>query len=159
MRGVSPHPGLFGGQVIIAVSSWDWNLRVGAPPARRLFGVSEPMRERNFTLVGRACSPEGAGGKTFKARLTPFGPKVRFGRKGRQSLGEIRLSPAGAEDEIQAVLMLPEAAIATTALSLATHWRFLQVHTRNETSDGAEVKAYFFQREMPSAFSDRTDAG
>lgn len=159
MRGVSPHPGLFGGQVVIAVTSWDWNLRVGAPPARGLSGVSEPMRDRDFALAGRVYAPEAACGKTFKARLTPFGPKVRFGRKGQQALGEIRISPAGAEDEIQAVLMLPEAAIATTALSLTSHWRFLQVHTRNETSDSAEVKAYFFQREMPSAFSDRTDAG
>ena len=159
MRGVSPQLGLFGGQVIIAVSSWDWNLRVGAPPARGPFGVSQPIRDRDFALAGRVCAPEGAGGKTFKARLTPFGPKVRFGRRGQQALGEIRISPAGAEDEIEAVLMLPEAAIATTALSLTSHWRFLQVHTRNETSDSAEVKAYFIQREMPSAFSDRTDAG
>lgn len=76
--------------------------------------------------------------------------------KDQQALGEIRLSPAGAEDDVQAVLMLPEAAIAATALS---HWRLLQVHTGNETSDGAEVKACFFQSEMPFVFPDRADAG
>ncbi len=145
--------------MIIEVSSWDWNLRVGAAQTRGLFGFSQPVRDRNFTLAGRICAPEKARGKILKARLTSFGPKVRFGRKGQRSVGEIRQSPAGAEDDIQAVFMLPEAAISTTALSLASHWRLLQVHTRNETSDGAEVKAYFFQREMPSAFSDRTDAG
>jgi hypothetical protein len=57
--------------------------------------------------------------------------------------------PAGAETDFAATLMLPEAAIPTTATSLASRWKHLQILTFEECPRGANISAYFFGAEIP----------
>ena len=81
---------------------------------------------------------------------SPFGPKVRFGRGGLQHVGRLKVLPPGVGLDFEATLMLPEEAIPTTATSLASRWKHLQILTIDEGRDGAMVSSYFFGAEIHS---------
>lgn len=128
---------------MIDILAWDWNLRVTINPATvgpkaRFQGLDYG---RDFTLLGRISAPGDLRGKSIKVTLSPFGSKVRFGR-GAERVGRVALSPKDAEFDLEGVLMLPEDAIATTATSLASTWKHLQIHTFDD--DPQDVAAYFF---------------
>ncbi|MBP8248319.1 MAG: hypothetical protein KAX56_15725 [Phenylobacterium sp.] len=125
---------------MIDILAWDWNLRLAATTAetRSKAGSQALTYGRDFTIQGRVRAPREHRGKSVKVTLSPFGPKVRFGREGQQHVGELTALPENSDFDFEAMLMLPEAAIATTATSLASRWKHIQIKT-----DGAKVSAYF----------------
>jgi hypothetical protein len=137
-------PAFFEGRLMIDILSWDWNLRVAINatamrPRTRFQGLDYG---RDFTLHGRVRTPRELRGRTIKVTLSPFGPKVRFGRGGLGQVGRLKTLPPDSGFDFEGVLMLPEDAIATTATSLASTWKHLQVHTFDD--DPQQVAAYFF---------------
>lgn len=134
---------------MIDILSWDWNLRIAI--SRAAVGRKVQFRGldygRDFTLHGRVRTPRELRGRTIKVTLSPFGPKVRFGRGGLGQVGRLGPLPPDSEFDFEGVLMLPEDAIATTATSLATTWKHLQVHTFAD--DPQQVAAYFFSAAIP----------
>jgi hypothetical protein len=147
----APTRSFFEGRLIIDILSWDWNLRVAINPAAmrsrsRFQGLDYG---RDFTIQGRIRAPRGLRGKAIKVTLSPFGPKVRFGRGGLGQIGTLEALPTGAEHDFEATLMLPEDAIATTATSLASIWRHVQIHTFDEDLQGAKVSSLFFCAAIP----------
>jgi hypothetical protein len=136
--------GFFDGRLLIDILTWDWNLRIAigrvlTEPKSRSHGLDYG---RDFTIHGRVRAPRELRGKTIKVTLTPFGPKVRFGRGGLQYVGEF--TPPSEGFELAAVLMLPEDAITSTATSLGSRWKYLQIRTDDEGPDGTKASAYFF---------------
>lgn len=124
-------PGFFDGRLMIDIVGWDWNLRIAVNPAlarpkARFHGLD---CGRDFIIHGRARGPRELRGKAIKVTLSPFGSKVRFGRGGLQQVGALKAGPGGSDFDFEAVLMLPEDAIATTATSLASTWKHLQSRT------------------------------
>jgi hypothetical protein len=139
-------PSFFEGRLMIDILAWDWNLRVAIGPTAmrpkaRFQGLDYG---RDFTIHGRVRAPRELRGKTMKVTLSPFGPKVRFGRGGLRQVGSLAVLPPGADLAFEAMLMLPEEAIATTATSLSSSWKHLQVLTFDEGPGGAKASAYFF---------------
>jgi hypothetical protein len=139
-------PSFFEGRLMIDILAWDWNLRVAINPAARrpkalVHGLSYG---RDFTIDGRLRAPRELRGRTMKVILSPFRPKVRFGRGGLQQVGTLKVLPPSADLDFEAMLMLPEEAIATTATSLASTWKHLQILTFDEGHGGARASAYFF---------------
>lgn len=139
-------PSFFEGRLMIDILSWDWNLRIAINraamrPRSRFQGLDYG---RDFTIQGRIRTPRGLRGKSMKVTLSPFGPKVRFGRGGLGQIGRVEVLPPGAEYDFEATLMLPEDAIATTATSLGLIWRHVQIHTFDEALQGAKVSSLFF---------------
>jgi hypothetical protein len=140
-------PRLFDGRILIDIVAWDWNLRVAvsAPstrPKSRFQGGLDYGRD--FKIQGRIRAPGELRGKTIIVSLSPFGPKVLFGRNGLKEVGRLSAGAPGEDADFAAILMLPEAAIPSTATSLASMWRHLQLTTFDETGDGARVSAFFF---------------
>ncbi|MDO8324106.1 MAG: hypothetical protein Q7T23_14335 [Phenylobacterium sp.] len=141
-------PSFFEGRLMIDILAWDWNLRVAicdhavTRPKARSLGLDYG---RDFTIHGRVRAPREHRGKSIKVTLSPFGPKVRFGRGALQNVGKLTILPEGSVFEFEAVLMLPEAAIASTASSLASTWKHLQIKIHDVGPGGAEASAYFFQ--------------
>jgi hypothetical protein len=139
----------FEGRIMIDILSWDWNLRIAIN--RAAVGRKVQFRGldygRDFTLRGRVRTPRELRGRTIKVTLSPFGPKVRFGRGGLGQVGRLEPLPPDSEVDFEGVLMLPEDAIATTATSLAATWKHLQIHTFDD--DPQEVAAYFFSAAIP----------
>ncbi|MDZ4376432.1 MAG: hypothetical protein U1C74_34030 [Phenylobacterium sp.] len=144
-------PAFFDGRMMIEVVAWDWHLRVGigSNPAgfasRTLKGLDYG---RNFIIQGRIRAPRPLRGKSIKVTLSPFGPRVRFGRGGLQHVGRLAVQQPGAPNDYEAVLMLPESAIPSTATSLASIWKYLQVLTLDEGAGGARISAYFFAADI-----------
>ena len=139
------HPGFFDGRLLIDILAWDWNLRVavGEPVVTDSKSRSHGLDYgRDFTIHGRLRAPHELRGKTIKVTLTPFGPKVGFGRGGLQHVGAFTTPSEGFE--LEAVLMLPEDAITSTATSLGSRWKYLQIKTDDEGPDGTKASAYFF---------------
>ncbi len=140
-------PSFFDGRLMIDILAWDWNLRVATnQPVTRSKARSLSLDYgRNFTIHGRVRAPREHRGKDIKVTLSPFGPKVRFGRGALQNVGKLSILPEGSVFEFEAVLMLPEEAIASTASSLASTWKHLQIKIHDVRLGGAEASAYFFQ--------------
>ena len=142
-------PSVFEGGLMIDILSWDWNLRVAISAAA--VGRRAPFRGleygRDFLIRGRIRAPRRLRGRTIGVVLSPFGPKVRFGRGGLGQVGRLEPLPPDSEFDFEGVLMLPEDAIATTATSLASTWKHLKVHTFDENPQ--QVAAYFFSAAIP----------
>ena len=144
-------PGFFEGRLMIDILAWDWNLRIAVSPAlarpkARFQGLDYG---RDFTLRGRVRGPNELRGKGIKVTLSPFGAKVRFGPRGLQHVGSIMAMPAGSAFDLEAVLMLPEEAIASTATSLSATWKYLQIQTTDDDLNGARVFFYSFHASIP----------
>lgn len=139
-------PSFFEGRLMIDILAWDWNLRIAVSPSfarskARFHGLDYG---RDFSIHGRVRGPRELRGKGIKVTLSPFGPKVRFGRRGLQQVGTLKALPAGSDFDFEAALMLPEDAIATTAISLASAWKHLQIQTDDDDLGGARIFAYSF---------------
>jgi hypothetical protein len=124
-------PAFLEGRILIDILAWDWNLRLAISstamrPRARFQGLDYG---RDFTIHGSVRAPRDLRGKTVRVTLSPFGPKVRFGRGGLQQVGSLTVLPQGSDVDFEATLMLPEEAIATTATSLASAWKHLQILT------------------------------
>jgi hypothetical protein len=131
---------------MIDILAWDWNLRIAVSSAlarskARFRGLD---CGRDFTIHGQLRAPRELRGKTIKVILSPFGPKVRFGRGGLQQVGALKASPECSNFDFEATLMLPEEAIAPTITSLSSTWKHLQIKT-DEEPGGARIFAYYFQ--------------
>jgi hypothetical protein len=143
---VSLDPAFFDGRMLIDILAWDWNLRVAISPASALRRVRLQGLDygRDFTIRGLVRAPRELRGKATKITLSPFGPKVRFGRGGLQHVGALAVLPSGSDVDLEATLMLPAEAVPTTATSLASAWKHLQLQTFDEGLQGARICRYFF---------------
>jgi hypothetical protein len=148
-------PTFFEGRFIVDILSWDWNLRVSATSAAGHDGLDYG---RHFTIMGRVRAPRELRGKTMKVTLSPFGPKVRFGRGGAQQVGLLTGPRTAAEFDFEATLSLPEEATPTTATSLASIWKHLQMLTVDEGAQETKISAYFFGAEIPANLQAWADA-
>jgi hypothetical protein len=139
-------PSFFAGRLLIDVLDWDWKLRVAIEAgAKRRRTLSEGLTYgRDFVIRGCIRAPRELRGKTITVTLSPFGPKVRFGDGGLRQIGSLRIPATRGDRDLEAVLMLPEDAIPSTAASLATMWKKLQILTFDESAEGASVSHYFF---------------
>ena len=140
-------PRFFDGRVLIDIQTWDWNLRVAvSEPPRRLISRFQGGLDysRDFKLRGCVRAPGAMRGKIVDVTLSPFGPKVVFGRNGLKEVG--RLSDGVPEQgvDLSATLMLPESAIPSTATSLASIWKHLDLWIVDATEEGAKVSAFAF---------------
>lgn len=132
---------------MIDILAWDWNLRVATNEARARSKARSRSLDygRDFNIQGRVRAPLELRGKDIKVTLSPLGPKVRFGRGTLQNIGKLTILPEGSVFQFEAVLMLPEEAIASTASRLASTWKHLQIKIHDVGPGGAEASAYFFQ--------------
>ena len=149
-QNVALDPAFFDGRLMIDILTWDWNLRVSINsaamrPRARFQGLDYG---RDFTINGRIRAPRELRGKTIKVTLSPFGPKVRFGRGGLQQVGRLSVLPPGGGSDFVAGIMLPDGAIATTASSLAAIWKHLDIWTVQRDARGAEITAYAFSADI-----------
>lgn len=154
-------PTFFDGRLLIEITAWDWNLRLTIAPVRA-GSRSQPLKGldygRDFIIRGRIRAPHTLRGRSIKVTLSPFGPRVRFGQGGLKHVGVLTASPSGGETDHEAVLMLPESAIPSTATSLASIWKYLQVLTFDEGAEGAKISAYFFAAEIHPNLREWADA-
>ncbi len=140
-------PGFFDGRLMIDILGWDWNMRIAigdhavARPQGRTHGLEYG---RDFTIHGRVRAPRKLRGKEMKVTLSPFGPRVRFGQRGLQQVGALAELPPGSDFDFEAMLMLPEDAIASTATSLASTWKHLQIRIGNDGPGSTSIVAYDF---------------
>jgi hypothetical protein len=84
-------PRFFDGRILIDIETWDWNLRVAvSEPSKRLKSRFQGLEYgRNFTIRGRVRAPSALRGKVLDVTLSPFGPKVLFGRNGLKEVGRL----------------------------------------------------------------------
>ena len=145
-------PSFFEGRLMIDILAWDWNLRVAVSPTVTETKPSPQELEyvRDFTIHGRIRAPRELRGKTMKVTLSPFGSKVRFGRRGLEEVGQLKVLPADGDLDFEATLMLPEEGIPTTATSLASIWKHLDIWTFDEGAAAAKVNAYAFSANIPA---------
>lgn len=132
---------------MVDILGWDWNLRIAivdhaaARPRARPHGLEYG---RDFTIHGRVRAPRELRGKEMKVTLSPFGPRVRFGQGGLRQVGAMAGLPSGSAFDFEAMLMLPEDAIASTATSLASTWKHLQIRLGGDDPGSTSIVAYDF---------------
>lgn len=140
-------PEFFDGRILIDILSWDWRLRVAvsaastAPRARVQGGLDYG---RTFSIRGRVRAPAALRGQSIDVSLEPFGPQVLFGRNGRKEVGRLVAGASSEGADLAVSLMLPEAAIPSTTISLASIWKHLDIWTFNEAEEGAPISAFAF---------------
>jgi hypothetical protein len=151
----------FDGRILVDMLAWDWNLRVAVSgpstrPKSRFQGGLDYGRD--FKIQGRVRAPGALRGKTIDVKLSPFGPKVLFGRNGLQELGRLSVGAPGEDADFAATLLLPESAISSTATSLASMWKHLDFWTFDETDEGARISAFSFSAEIHANLLDWANA-
>ena len=140
-------PRFFDGRILIDIQTWDWNLRVAvSAPSTGLKSRFQGGLDysRDFKLRGRIRAPSAGRGKIVDVTLSPFGPKVLFGRNGLKEVGRLGVGMPEQGADLSATLMLPESAIPSTATSLASVWKHLDLWTFDATDEGAKVSAFAF---------------
>ena len=154
-------PGFFDGRLLVDILEWDWNLRLTLsseptrPKARFQGGLDYG---RDFKIKGRIRAPREVRGKAITITLSPFGPKVRFGKGGLKAVGQLRCEPPCADDSsFTATVLLPESAIPSVAVSLAFIWKHLDIWTFGETDEGAEISAFSFSASIHPNLADWAD--
>jgi hypothetical protein len=144
-------PRFFDGRILVDILAWDWNLRVAVagpsarPKSRFQSGL---IYGRDFQVQGRVRAPSALRAKSIDITLSPFGPKVLFGRNGLKEVGRLNVGAPGEDIDFAATLMLPESAIPSTATSLASMWKHLDIWTFGETHEGARISAFSFAAEI-----------
>lgn len=154
-------PRFFDGRILVDILAWDWNLRVAvaglsARPKSRFQGGLDYGRD--FKIQGRVRAPGPLRGKTIGVSLTPFGPKVLFGRNGLKEVGRLSVGTPGHDVDFTATLMLPESASPSTATSLATTWKHLDLWTFDDTDEGARISAFSFSAAIHANLLDWANA-
>lgn len=135
---------------MIDIVSWNWDLKVSVDaaavrPKARFQGLDYG---RDFTLHGRVRAPHELRGKTVRITLSPFGPKVRFGRGRVRDLGTLMVCRREEDVDFKATLLLPEEAIPATATALATTWKHLDIWTLEESIGGARIPTFSFSADI-----------
>lgn len=143
-------PTFFEGRLLIDIMDWDWRLRLAVEAGAEW--QRGPLKGltycRDFVIHGRIRAPGDMRGKAIKVSLSPFGPKVKFGKGGLQRVGDLKVLASGFETDFEATLMLPEDAIPATVASLAAIWKHLQILTFDEHAQGAAISHYYFGAEI-----------
>ena len=139
-------PSFFDGRLMIDILAWNWNLRVATNQTLARSKARSPGLDygRDFTIHGRVSAPRELRGKEMKVTLSPFGPTVRFGQRGLQQVGALAELPSGSDFDFEAMLMLPEDAITSTATSLALAWKYLQIRVGDGGLGSTSIVAYGF---------------
>jgi hypothetical protein len=156
----APDPRFRDGRVLVDILAWDWNLRVAVsdPPARSKSRFQGGLDYgRDFKVQGRIQAPAALRGKSIVVTLSPFGPKVVFGHKGLQEVGRLTGGADGDDQDLAAMLMLPESTIPSTATSLASIWKHLHLWIFDGTDQGAKVSAFAFSAESHANLLDWAD--
>lgn len=154
-------PRFFDGRILVDILAWNWNLRVAvagpsAQPKSRFQGGLDYGRD--FKIQGRVRAPGALRGKIIELSLSPFGPKVLFGRNGLKEVGRLSVRAPDEDVDFAATLMLPESAIPSTATSLATAWKHLDLWTFDETDEGARISAFAFSAAIHANLLDWANA-
>lgn len=139
-------PGFFDGRLMIDILGWDWHLHIRISHSARMRSKARFQGldyGRDLVIRGQVRAPRELRGKTIRVVLSPFGPKVRFGRGGLQQVGSLSASLDRSDFDFEATLMLPEDAIAPSITSLASTWKHLQIQIEDEAGDTG-IFAYSF---------------
>ncbi len=153
-------PSFFDGRILVDILAWDWNLRVAVSgpatrPKLRFQGGLDYSRD--FQIQGRIRAPGFLRNRAIAVTLSPFGPKVLFGRNGLKEVGRLSVAP-GADTDLALNLMLPESAIPSTATSLANSWKHLHFWTFNEADEGARISSFWFSADIHPNLSEWANA-
>jgi hypothetical protein len=140
------HPSFFEGRILVEVLSWDFQLHVGlstelTPPKDRFQGGLNYVR--HIDLSGRILAPREHRARSITVHLSPFGPKMRFGRRDMDEVGQLYL-PSAARPEFRTTLLIPEGALTTTATCLSSVWKYLHIWTFDPDDEEASVRSYSF---------------
>lgn len=139
------HPSFYKGRVLVEILSWEWSLHVGlsrvGPRKYRFQGGLDLVR--TITVVGRIQAPQEHRGRDIHVEVYPIGRQIRFGRRGLQSVGSLKL-PGSAPDPrgCEASLLLPEADLALLAVALSTTARYLHIWTPGLDTEVARITDY-----------------
>lgn len=144
-EGAALSPSFFEGRVLIEILSWDWGLFVGlsriGPRKYRFQGGLDLVR--NISLEGRILAPQEHRAHDIRVDVSPFGPEMRFGRRGLKCVGWFELPhPAPEPRGYRAKLLLPEADLALLAVALSATTKYLHIWTRALDADDTRIKNY-----------------
>lgn len=151
-QGAAQKPDLLEGRVLIKIDAWDWLLSVGlsselTPPEHRFQGGLHYVRA--FEIEGKVVTPGAYRGRPVRVWISPFGRDLRFGPDDYPEVGRVFLRhPERRRKGLSLTLLLPEDAIATTATSLASVWKYLHVWTFNEDEEQASISSYSFSADI-----------
>ena len=135
-------PRFFEGRVLIEILTWDWNLSVGlsriGPRKYRFQGGLDLVR--TIRLEGRIQAPQEHRGHDIQVDVSPFGPEMRFGRRGLKCVGWFDL-PFEAHG-YRAKLLLPEADLTLLAVALSATTKYVHIWTRALDADDTRIHNY-----------------
>jgi hypothetical protein len=139
--------GFFDGRIMIEIVAWDWNLYLGPshPLTPRKYRFQGGLNySRGIEIQGRVRAPARDRGKPIRVWISPFGPKVRFGKNGLSDVGTFYRGRLDASrGDIEASLMLPENALHSALTCLASVWKYLDIWVRSD-EDEASISTFAF---------------
>jgi hypothetical protein len=138
-------PSFFEGRLLVEILSWDWRLGIGlsrvGPRKYRFQGGLDLVR--TIWLDGRIQAPAEHRGRKIDVLVRPFGPEIRFGRRGLKSVGSlVLLTDAGERRGWEASLLLPEVDLATLAVAVSTTTKYLHIWTCGLDVEVARITDY-----------------
>jgi hypothetical protein len=141
-------PGFFDGRFLIRIKSWDWPLSVGlssdlTPPEDRI--QDGLFYLRTFEIEGEIAAPKEYRGRSVRIWVSSFDKDLRFGPKHYPEVGRFVFHHPQQEGKgLSLTILLPEEAIAATASSLASVWKYLDIWVVNSDAEQASIKSYVF---------------
>lgn len=144
--GAALDPSFFEGRLLIEILTWDWTLHVGlshkhTPRKDRFQGGLDLVR--SIDLEGRILAPQEHRGHDVRVHFSPFGPRIRFGRRGLDRVGWFYLPRTSPEQRgYSASLLLPEADLTLLAVALSSTTKYLHLWTFDLDIDQANVSDY-----------------
>lgn len=155
---VEGYPENFGSRILFEIVDWEctFHLALASTLVPRKYQFQGGLSfSHGFELRTRVVAPKAFPATDFRIWLSAIGPKVRFGPKQLESVGQLVLhDPTGTNADRIGTLFIPEGTRSTVATCLGSRWRYIHVWTFDENAEGANVSGFSFSKDVHKNLDD-----
>ncbi|MBL8772042.1 MAG: hypothetical protein JNK30_11735 [Phenylobacterium sp.] len=137
------------GRLVIEIEAWERWQHLGPWPSRapRKYSFQGGLSySPSFDIRGRAL--DHSRGERARIWISPT-PNLKIGPGALLDVGQLHYEPASRNWDISFSLLLPPSAADAAAVCLASVWKYIELATVHEDTEGARIAAFSFAAAPP----------
>lgn len=142
------------GCLVVQIERWERWQHLGLKPPRmpRKYSFQGGLiYSPSFDIWGHVLSQNAMPGKRVRIWISPTGRDLKIGPNALWDVGQLHFEPPRSRNwDISVSLLLPASATAAATTALASVWKYIEISTCDEDTEGARVTAFEFGAERES---------
>lgn len=146
------------GGMIVEIESWERWQHLGTKPPRlpRKYSFQGGLSySPSFEVWGSVKDPEELRGKRVRIWVSPTGRPLKSGPVALRDLGQLYFEEQDRNWEISVSLLLPSTDAEAATVCLASVWKYIELSTADEDSEGGRITAFGFAAGSESRGDDK----